>query len=65
MTEVLVKCPVTGLGLDACVTEEELLTEISSLAIHTVNCPHCYTIHTWRKKDAYLDQGSHKVLPGQ
>ncbi len=48
--EVLVKCPVTGLGLDAGVTEEELLTEISSLVIHTVNCPLCYTTHTWRKR---------------
>ena len=65
MAEVFVRCPVTALGIDADVTEEELLTEISSLAIHTVTCPHCNTLHTWRKKDAYLNQGGHKVRPGQ
>jgi hypothetical protein len=56
MARVMIKCPSTGKPLSTGMDFGKQAFETSTLTNNTVGpCPHCGQMHTWSKKDAWLE----------
>ena len=55
MPVILIKCPVTQEPLSTNMSMESESFELADLSGKSTSCPHCGGIHTWDKKDAWLE----------
>jgi len=56
MPMIMIKCPATGKDIPTEMAMDKASFEnpTNQMAGNKVGCPHCKTLHTWDKKDAFL-----------
>ncbi len=54
MTEILIRCPITGKDLSTGLDLIPEAFEKADLRNRSVGCPHCGQIHSWSREDAYF-----------
>lgn len=54
MGTVVIKCPKTGKTISTGIGMDKSSFENSNLSNNSVSCPACGGMHTWNKKDAWV-----------